>query len=139
MNKDVINRGLSDNEFLKLFVSISVINGDNIDFENEEMEKDLYRYANSFKYRFLFSDINIDVENKLVCLSHAINYCYTSGILMKDHSMSSYGKRSIMNITKSNAYDIVSKYDKKEVEAMSELCNDYYHADKKSIKIKTKK
>ena len=139
MNKDVVYSSLSDYEFLKLFVSISVLKDEKTFFNNEEIEKNMYRYAKDIKYRLLFNDIYVDRDSRKVDLSDAIDYCYTFGILKKNHDMKSYGKESVFNITKNNAREIISKYNKDEIGTMNELCDEYYHGNKKLNKVLIKK
>ncbi len=117
---------ISEYGFIRLYSATVILQGKNPIFENHKLEKDLYRYHSNEEYNFLFEDIviredKIFKENSYVNLNASFLQCYTFGLLLPLHTNN---LKSIINISKDEAKEILSSFNEKQIVAMENLCNE---------------
>ncbi len=123
-----------EENFLDLFVATSVINDKNPVINRKEMEKKLYNYTNELEYAFLFNNIDIDPSEKVVYLEEAFSYGASFGLV---NYIDEKQEDVIINITEAEAKQNIKKYDKYQIKAMDNICNDYYKIkEEKKVMIK---
>lgn len=126
---------ISEYIFFKLLTSSIIINNENPIIENHQLEKDLYSFYNKPEYHFLFEDIckkedNI-CNNNYIDLSVAFQTAYAFGLLLKIHDNNSK-LRSIINLSSEEAKKLQSEYNSKEIQSVTNLCNELFNKKEKA-------
>ena len=127
MNKiECTKPNISEYGFIRLYSATVILQGKNPIFENHKLEKDLYRYHSNEEYNFLFEDIviredKIFKENSYVNLNAGLGQGYALGLLLPLHTNN---LKSIINISKDEAKEILSSFNEKQIVAMENLCNE---------------
>ena len=118
---------ISEYGFIRLYSATVILQGKNPIFENHELEKDLYKYYDKEEYNFLFEDIvkredKIFKDSSYLDLNTAIGQGYALGLLLPLHG--SHNLKSIINLSRENASEILSSFNEKQIVAMENLCNE---------------
>ncbi len=135
MNKiECTKPDISEYGFIRLYSATVISQGKNPIFENHELEKDLYKYYDKEEYNFLFEDIvkredKIFKDSSYLNLNTAIGQGYALGLLLP--LQGSHNLKSIINISKINANEILSSFNTEQVVAMGNLCNEMDEEKKK--------
>ena len=101
--------------------------GKNPIFENHELEKDLFKYYDKEEYNFLFEDIvkredKIFKDSSYLDLNAGLGQGYALGLLLP--LQGSKNLKSIINLSRENASEILSSFNEKQIVAMGNLCNE---------------
>ena len=118
---------ISEYGFIRLYSATVILQGKNPIFENHELEKDLYKYYDKEEYNFLFEDIvkredKIFKDSSYLNLNIAIGQGYALGLLLP--LQCSHNLKSIINLSRENASEILSSFNEKQIVAMENLCNE---------------
>ena len=118
---------ISEYGFIRLYCATVISQGKNPIFENHKLEKDLYKYYDKEKYNFLFEDIvkredKIFKDSSYLDLNASIGQGYALGLLLP--LQGSHNLKSFINLSKAIASEILSSFNKKQVVAMENLCNE---------------
>ena len=118
---------ISEYGFIRLYSATVILQGKNPIFENHELEKDLYKYYDKEEYIFLFEDIvksedKIFKDSSYLDLNAAIGQGYSLGLLLP--LQGSKNLKSIINLSRENASEILSSFNEKQIVAMENLCNE---------------
>ena len=128
MNKiECTKPNISEYGFIRLYSAIVILQGKNPIFENHELEKDLFKYYDKEEYNFFFEDIvkredKIFKDNSYLDLNAAIGQGYALGLLLP--LQGSKNLKSIINLSRENASEILSSFNEKQIVAMENLCNE---------------
>ena len=128
MNKiECTKPDISEYGFIRLYSATVILQGKNPIFENHELEKDLYKYYDKEEYNFLFEDIvkredKIFKDSSYLNLNTAIGQGYALGLLLP--LQCSHNLKSIINLSRENASEILSSFNEKQIVAMGNLCNE---------------
>lgn len=117
---------ISEYGFLRLYSAVIVSQGKSPIFENHELEKDLYKYYDKEEYNFLFEDIakredKIFKDSSYVNLNASFQQGYALGLLLPLQGTNNL--KSIINLSKNNASEMLSSFTVEQVAAMANLCN----------------
>lgn len=117
---------ISEYGFIRLYSATVILQGKNPIFENHKLEKDLYRYHSNEEYNFLFEDIviredKIFKDSSYLDLNAGLGQGYALGLLLPLHTNN---LKSIINISKDEAKEILSSFNEKQIVAMENLCNE---------------
>lgn len=112
---------LCEFDFLKLYLSIMVLNGQNPIFDNNELEEKMYRFYKNEKYSKLFKKIYLKENSKSVNLNGSIKACYSNNLLLMFYK--NFEFKSIVNFSYEDALNMINKYNKEQILLMQELCS----------------
>lgn len=124
MQKNYNEYNLQEYDFLKLLVSTMIVQGHNVCFDNDDLEKNLYKFYDNEKYKLLFNNISCCVfdnedENR-VLLSDSFELAYAVGMLT---ALSKRGSvYSVINISTEEATSNLGAYNENQIETMNDLC-----------------
>ena len=127
MNKiECTKPNISEYGFIRLYSAIVILQGKNPIFENHELEKDLFKYYDKEEYNFFFEDIvkredKIFKDSSYLDLNAGLGQGYALGLLLPLHTNN---LKSIINISKDEAKEILSSFNEKQIVAMENLCNE---------------
>ena len=118
---------ISEYGFIRLYSATVISQRKNPIFENHELEKNLYKYYDKEEYDFLFEDIvkredKIFKDSSYLDLNAAIGQGYALGLLLP--LQRSKNLKSIINLSRENANEILSSFNEKQIVAMGNLCNE---------------
>lgn len=118
---------ISDYSFLRLFSATIILQDQNPIIDNHQLEKELFEYYNKEEYHFLFEDFKkkedkIITDGNYIELNEVFQQGYAFGLLLMLRD--NHHIKSIINITKEDAKEILSTFDVEQVNAMSNLCNE---------------
>ena len=128
MNKiECTKPNISEYGFIRLYSATVISQGKNPIFENHKLEKDLYKYYDKEKYNFLFEDIvkredKIFKDSSYLDLNAGLGQGYALGLLLP--LQGSKNLKSIINLSRENASEILSSFNEKQIVAMGNLCNE---------------
>ena len=113
--------------FVRLYSATIISQGKNPIFENHKLEKDLYKYYDKEEYNFLFEDIvkredKIFKDSSYLDLNAGLGQGYALGLLLP--LQGSKNLKSIINLSRENASEILSSFNEKQIVAMENLCNE---------------
>ena len=113
--------------FVRLYSATIISQGKNPIFENHKLEKDLYKYYDKEEYNFLFEDIvkredKIFKDSSYLDLNSGLGQGYALGLLLP--LQGSKNLKSIINLSRENASEILSSFNEKQIVAMGNLCNE---------------
>ena len=117
---------ISEYGFIRLYSATVILQGKNPIFENHELEKDLFKYYDKEEYNFFFEDIvkredKIFKDSSYLDLNAGLGQGYALGLLLPLHTNN---LKSIINISKDEAKEILSSFNEKQIVAMENLCNE---------------
>ena len=118
---------ISEYGFIRLYSATVILQGKNPIFENHELEKDLFKYYDKEEYNFFFEDIvkredKIFKDSSYLDLNAGLGQGYALGLLLP--LQESKNLKSIINLSRENASEILSSFNKKQIVAMGNLCNE---------------
>ena len=113
--------------FVRLYSATIISQGKNPIFENHKLEKDLYKYYDKEEYNFLFEDIvkredKIFKDSSYLDLNSGLGQGYALGLLLP--LQGSKNLKSIINLSRENASEILSSFNEKQIVAIGNLCNE---------------
>ena len=120
--------------FVRLYSATIISQGKNPIFENHKLEKDLYKYYDKEEYNFLFEDIvkredKIFKDSSYLDLNSGLGQGYALGLLLPLQGC--HNLKSIINLSRENASEILSSFNEKQIVAMENLCNEMYEEKNK--------
>ena len=118
---------ISEYGFIRLYSATVILQGKNPIFENHELEKNLFKYYNKEEYNFFFEDIvkredKIFKDSSYLDLNAGLGQGYALGLLLP--LQGSKNLKSIINLSRENASEILSSFNEKQIVAMENLCNE---------------
>lgn len=118
---------ISEYGFIRLYSATVILQGKNPIFENHELEKDLFKYYDKEEYNFFFEDIvkredKIFKDSSYLDLNAGLGQGYALGLLLP--LQGSKNLKSIINLSRENASEILSSFNEKQIVAMGNLCNE---------------
>ena len=110
--------------FVRLYSATIISQGKNPIFENQ---KDLFKYYDKEEYNFFFEDIvkredKIFKDSSYLDLNAGLGQGYALGLLLP--LQGSKNLKSIINLSRENASEILSSFNEKQIVAMENLCNE---------------
>ena len=127
MLKESAKKSITNFGFLNLLSSIIVLQEKTPIFENQQLQKDLYDFYDNPEFYFLFEDVckkeNIE-GNNYVDMENAFQLAYALGLLSMIQN--SGNLKSVINISKEEAQENISKFDQRQTSAMIELVTQLY-------------
>ena len=127
MKKQYSKPSITDYDFLRLLTSTIILHDENPIFENQQLQKDLYKFYDNPNYNFLFEDVSKkeSIEgNNYVVLGDAFQLAYAWGLLSMIQDSSNL--KSVINLYKKEALENVSQFELYQVAAMDELVTQLY-------------
>lgn len=122
MNKDCVEMGINEYDFIKLFLATNVVLKNNSEFDSLDLQGELYKYSSDSKYRFLFQNMDVDDSERKVYIDEAMGYAKAFGLICKDKENID-DTQFIIILDQDEAKKIFKKYGKREIEAMDKLCD----------------
>lgn len=127
MLKESAKKSITNFDFLNLLSSTIVLQEKTPIFENQQLQKDLYDFYDNSEFYFLFEDVckKESIEgNNYVDLENAFQLAYALGLLSMIQN--SGNLKSVINISKKEAIENISKFDQSQTCAMNELVSQLY-------------
>lgn len=123
---------ISNTDFIKLLLSIMVINNDFI-FDNYELENKLGELYNDPKYKSLLKNIILSNNNTLdfVKFYSALSLVHAVGLakLIQNSKIS----KTIIILSKNEAEEILNSYSKNVVSLVKDIYNEIYKPNAKTL------
>lgn len=129
MDKNCGKIHISDYSFLKLLATSIILKGKSPIIINHRVEKDLYGLYDRDEYHFLFEDLckknDPTGENNYVDLNRAFEQAYAFGLFLPIRECQKE-IRSIINLSEYHAEKLQCQYSKKQLDAMSQMCDEIF-------------
>ena len=129
MDKSCGKTLISDYSFLKLLATSIILKGKSPIIINHRLEKDLYGLYDRDEYHFLFEDLckkNDPIgENNYVDLNRAFEQAYAFGLFLPIRDCQKE-IQSIINLSEYHAEKLQCQYSKKQLDAMSQMCDEIF-------------
>ena len=127
MLKESAKKSITNFDFLNLLSSTIVLQDKTPIFENWQLQKDLYDFYDNQEFHFLFEDVckKESIEgNNYVDLENAFQLAYAWGLLSMIQD--SGNLKSIINLSKEESLENISRFDQRQICAINELVTQLY-------------